>query len=831
MTRLFSLESAQQPRQRTHSSLVQRSWTPLHEACNHGHLEVARCLINANADINARGLDDETPLHDATRNGHIKLVELLLQHGADPHLTNTHGVAPRDINGPQVAELAYLFIEHSLQPPTTPRPASTHQQTPSEGETAAASAESGPEAEEEEEEEEAARPFGCVSIAAPGAAETATTSVATRHHQPTSRRASYNQTVPRSAAAGGAACEMRRTPSQNKVDKSGSPRVTLRLHQVKSRDDKRSLQTKDAASYETRLQFSIMDQKAEDIYEFKSSKDGAPNSPLDAVDKDSENISANAPPPSQQPQQQPSSPRKELDGNGGGTAEKEAAPKRSASDLLDGADDDESRRKRRKEDNNTSGKGPGRSAGVPKKAAAAAKGQQAASSGQNSKQVERPSDRKSPASGGNSPKSKTGDSESDGDDTKRELSGPKVPPLKIVIPQQSGGEQEQGTRNGKNGNGRHQALPYVVTTSSSNDSDTAAASNAAPDKLETAPAATATATKEDKKDAATLQEERSQRVLRSSHRSSNSHSGGGGGGAGCSSSAGGLDSMANSPSPSKSDDKSEAGPSAEGAAAVEVHPRKRKIKASKESSVESVPEPSNSHSDPHPGESAPATNCYEMFLNIRKQIDRRRKGLFPVQPKPPQGFKDYLMNKCTYVLAGKATTRVRMQPPPPNLATPMKELFVEQEKARYRLCLQHVIEKEKLVLSVEQEILRVHGRAARALANQSLPFSVCTILKDEEVYNVITPEQEEKDRNARSRYNGRLFLSWLQDVDDKWEKIKENMLLRHHKEADALQAIQKMDWEWKMNEHSLCESKSQPVIDSSHVPLVHVSDDFDLLPA
>jgi hypothetical protein len=83
-----------------------------------------------------------------------------------------------------------------------------------------------------------------------------------------------------------------------------------------------------------------------------------------------------------------------------------------------------------------------------------------------------------------------------------------------------------------------------------------------------------------------------------------------------------------------------------------------------------------------------------------------------------------------------------------------------------------VIEKEKLVLSVEQEILRVHGRAARALANQSLPFSVCTILKDEEVYNVITPEQEEKDRNARSRYNGRLFLSWLQDVDDKWEKIK-----------------------------------------------------------
>ena len=91
--------------------------------------------------------------------------------------------------------------------------------------------------------------------------------------------------------------------------------------------------------------------------------------------------------------------------------------------------------------------------------------------------------------------------------------------------------------------------------------------------------------------------------------------------------------------------------------------------------------------------------------------------------------------------------------------------------------MQHLIEKEKLVLSVEQEILRVHGRAARALANQAVPLSVCTVLKDAQVYNAPTAEQEEKDRTARSRYNGRLFLSWLQDVDDKWEKIKVIMKL------------------------------------------------------
>ncbi|XP_043278410.1 dentin sialophosphoprotein [Venturia canescens] len=274
-------------------------------------------------------------------------------------------------------------------------------------------------------------------------------------------------------------------------------------------------------------------------------------------------------------------------------------------------------------------------------------------------------------------------------------------------------------------------------------------------------------------------------------------------------------------------------------ASVELHPRKRKMKPNKEaqqaaataaSVTNETIETTNTGPEVHPHDQ-PITNCYQLFLNIRKQIERRRKGLFPVQPKPPQGFKDYLMNRCTYVLAGNANKEPNINPPSTLQAPPMKDLYGEQEKERYRLRMQHVVEKEKLVLSVEQEILRVHGRAARALANQSLPFSVCTILKDEEVYNVITPEQEEKDRNARSRYNGRLFLSWLQDVDDKWEKIKEAMLLRHHNEAESLHAVQRMDWEWKLKEVGLCEFKVTPQIEDLHVPMVHVSDDFDLLPA
>jgi len=222
----------------------------------------------------------------------------------------------------------------------------------------------------------------------------------------------------------------------------------------------------------------------------------------------------------------------------------------------------------------------------------------------------------------------------------------------------------------------------------------------------------------------------------------------------------------------------------------------------------------------------------EKHLNIRKQIEQRRKNLFPVQPKPPQGFRDYLMNKKTYHLQGNTGKDSRIQPipkiaPPPSLEGPFRDLFLTQEDERYKLRMKHLVEKEKLVLAVEQEILRVHGRAARALANQSLPYSVCTILRDKEIYTPIDPNQEEKNRDIRSRYNGRLFISWLQDVDDKWEKIKEQMVLRHHNEAESLNAVQKMDWEWKLGE--IPGAKNRPCADDLHVPMVQVSDDFDQL--
>ncbi|XP_045462999.1 ankyrin repeat domain-containing protein 12 isoform X2 [Harmonia axyridis] len=464
----------------------------------------------------------------------------------------------------------------------------------------------------------------------------------------------------------------------------------------------------------------------------------------------------------------------------------EETPKRGYSEMNDNVEDnteDESRKKKRK-DEGTKDKNALRGTSQNKGQTGKPNSDKANKSSNLNVNKTVASDKKSPCP---SPKVAS-DVE---DDSKVDL---KVPPLKIVIPQTNSNEQETGVnRSSKNSSQRtHQALPYVVPSSSSNDSSNEKEVNANSSQEEN-PTKT-----DEKKDGAASTSTDDQSNTENEN----------------SSSASSVSTNAQTATP----------------APVELHPRKRKMKPSKEPAA---PPPDaadvSAESQIHPHEQ-PITNCYQLFLDIRKQIEKRRKGLFPVQPKPPQGFKDYLLNRCTYVLANTTSTSPNVSYPP-NLPAQMKDIFTEQEKERYRLRMQHVIEKEKLVLSVEQEILRVHGRAARALANQSLPFSVCSILRDEEVYNLITPEQEEKDRNARSRYNGRLFLSWLQDVDDKWEKIKEHMLLRHHNEAESLHAVQKMDWEWKMIEMNLCDKKSTPTVEEHHVPMVHVSDDFDLLPA
>ncbi|XP_055315385.1 ankyrin repeat domain-containing protein 11 isoform X2 [Sitodiplosis mosellana] len=759
-------------------------WTPLHEACNHGHYNVALTLVKAGANVNARGLDDDTPLHDAAITGQLRLVKMLVERGADPCFKNRKGKTPCDV----AAAAVHNFLI-------------------------------------------------------------------------TARDAAISR--------------------QQQMKKASDGKKSMDDHD-ESNVASGSGTTSKAASKEE-----------DDVYEFKTTpKDSSSSSGDDKSDGGK--------------------------GSDKSSDEKsdEQGTKRSYSDI-EGDVDDEVKRKKR----NTEGTSKDLNKTVSNRPTSQRQeknskfhGAAAKNSNLTSKNVST-LDRKSPCT---SPKPTSTKTDSDVEMDDKNLgsdsfgaAGPKVPPLKIVIPQQtSNPDQEMGTRNGKNISTRNNAaLPYVVASSSnSNDSaDKESASSRC-----TSPS-DSTKSVDEKKTGTTMtnEDQKQQRVLRSSNRGGSSVD------RGSNNSSPQLQSSSPSPAPvtqtsttttatstnttssvtarvestkpatpassstvdscpttsnmnttspsnplnTETEQTNAPSPSASSTSSTkessqntaDLHPRKRKIRASKDENKQIVPNTNSSSSSsssssttqsntnnndpnesttntevPHPHDQ-PITNCYQMYLNIRKQIERRQRNLFPVQPKPPQGFKDYLLNRRTYVLAGK-TTMESNTGFPMNLSPQLRDLFMQQEKERHKLKMQHVVEKEKLVLSVEQEILRVHGRAARALANQSLPFSACTILKDEEVYNIITPEQEEKDRNARSRYNGRLFLSWLQDVDDKWEKIKEAMVLRCQNEAESLHAVQKMEWEWKMKELMLCEYKAQPVIDEIHVPMVHVSDDFDLLP-
>lgn len=94
-------------------------WTPLHEACNHGHYNVALILVKAGANVNAKGLDDDTPLHDAAIVGQLKLVKLLVERGADVCFKNRKGKTACDVAAPAVysfllAARGKLYIKYNI---------------------------------------------------------------------------------------------------------------------------------------------------------------------------------------------------------------------------------------------------------------------------------------------------------------------------------------------------------------------------------------------------------------------------------------------------------------------------------------------------------------------------------------------------------------------------------------------------------------------------------------------------------------------------------------------------------------------------------------------
>jgi ankyrin repeat protein len=83
--------------------------TPLHMASLWGCEEVARVLLQSDADVTAQGDRGETPLHMASSEGHLQLVHALLEHGGSTTARDKFGLTPlhlalipRDLGDPYV---------------------------------------------------------------------------------------------------------------------------------------------------------------------------------------------------------------------------------------------------------------------------------------------------------------------------------------------------------------------------------------------------------------------------------------------------------------------------------------------------------------------------------------------------------------------------------------------------------------------------------------------------------------------------------------------------------------------------------------------------------
>ncbi|UJR28918.1 hypothetical protein I4U23_010136 [Adineta vaga] len=71
-------------------------WTPLHEAANHGHVDIVRYLLDCKANINVRANNGITTLIDACNSGRLDIIEVLLSYGAKTNIRTNNGYTAVD---------------------------------------------------------------------------------------------------------------------------------------------------------------------------------------------------------------------------------------------------------------------------------------------------------------------------------------------------------------------------------------------------------------------------------------------------------------------------------------------------------------------------------------------------------------------------------------------------------------------------------------------------------------------------------------------------------------------------------------------------------------
>lgn len=92
--------------------------TPLMSAATFNKHEIAKVLINANADLSVKNNDGGTVLHTAAFFGRIEIVQLLIDAKADKTIRNNFGATPRETVTGDFAEMKpiYEMLTQQLKP-------------------------------------------------------------------------------------------------------------------------------------------------------------------------------------------------------------------------------------------------------------------------------------------------------------------------------------------------------------------------------------------------------------------------------------------------------------------------------------------------------------------------------------------------------------------------------------------------------------------------------------------------------------------------------------------------------------------------------------------
>jgi ankyrin repeat protein len=85
--------------------------SPLAYAAWLGNIDIAKCLLEKQVNINHQDTNGYTVLHYASLKGHHDLVKMFLEYGADPTIRNKRGYTVKDVVINNKSE--YMVLPHS----------------------------------------------------------------------------------------------------------------------------------------------------------------------------------------------------------------------------------------------------------------------------------------------------------------------------------------------------------------------------------------------------------------------------------------------------------------------------------------------------------------------------------------------------------------------------------------------------------------------------------------------------------------------------------------------------------------------------------------------